>query len=123
LNYLLITVFKPKKTHIKPKKTFPFDYVHPDSLNSYLSSTSTPICVIYVSNEPHGPHAKGTSAPDAVIIPEKWLNTEKTRRKLTGYYADIAILDKEFNNFLTAINQHRLETHSLSPKDEFKTCS
>lgn len=101
------------KGHIKPRKVFSFDWVAPDSLDSYLARVSPPVCVIFASHEPHGPHKDKTHSPDSVLIPPKWLDTKITRRSLAGYYADIALLDREFEAFVKTIRKHKLYNNSL----------
>ncbi len=102
------------KTHIKPATVYPFDYVAKDSLEIYLNKTSSPLCVIFASKEPHGPHKKDAHSPDSVNIPPKWLDTQSTRNTLAGYYADIAELDKEFSDFLNLLSAHKLQENAVT---------
>ncbi len=102
------------KRHIKPEQNFPYDYVGYDELADYLQKVTQPVCVLYASNEPHGPHAKSTQSIDDVLLPAKWIGTKSTKEKLTGYYADIATLDKEFKQFLQAIEASNLAKNSVT---------
>lgn len=102
------------KRHIKPEQNFPYDYVKYEEVETYLSKTKKPICIIYASNEPHGPHLESEQSLEDVLLPSKWIGTKSTREKLTGYYADIAALDKEFEVFLQTIKANKLEENSVT---------
>ena len=102
------------KRHIKPEQNFPYDYVAYEELDGYLQKVTQPVCVLYASNEPHGPHAESTQSIDEVVVPAKWIGTKSTKEKLTGYYADIATLDKEFKQFLQAIEANNLAKNSVT---------
>lgn len=102
------------KRHIRPIESFPYDFINTVELDSYLESHEGPFCVIYASNDPHGPHLMGAHDPDQVIIPNKWVDTKGTREKLAGYYADIAELDNEFQSFLNSISNHNLDENSIT---------
>jgi len=102
------------KQHIKPKENFPYDFVEFGELTSYLEKTTQPVCVLYASNEPHGPHAESTQSLEEIRLPAKWIGTKSTKEKLTGYYADIAALDKEFKEFLQTIQQNNLNKNSIT---------
>lgn len=102
------------KRHIKPKQNFPYDYVAYEQLDEYLQKVPQPVCVLYASNEPHGPHAESTQSIDDVLLPAKWIDTKNTKEKLTGYYADIAALDIEFKQFLRTIEANNLVKNSVT---------
>ncbi len=102
------------KKHIKPLQAFPYVFLDFHELDSFLNvERSKPICVIYASNEPHGPHVDGDYSKEEVFIPPKWIDTEETREVLTKYYADIELMDNEFGDLLTSLKKHDLYDHSL----------
>ena len=101
------------KKHIKPAENFPYDYVDYADLDTYLSNANQPVCLLYASNEPHGPHAKSKQSLEQVLLPAKWIGTKSTKEKLTGYYADIAALDAEFEHFLATIQANNLAQNSV----------
>lgn len=105
------------KRHIKPAVAFPFDYLKPDELANYLSADDGPVCVIYASDEPHGPHLKNAHDPDKVIVPAKWIDTKKTRNMLAGYYADISLLDQEYAAFLATTEAYRNNAVTIFTSD------
>lgn len=102
------------KKHIQPLRLFPFDYVAYDSLDAYLSEVSQPVCVIYASNEPHGPHTYGIHDSTKVVIPHKWLDTPSTRKQLGGYYNDIKTMDEELKNYTSTIKKYKLDEHAVT---------
>lgn len=102
------------KRHIKPQQNFPYEYVNYEEVGDYLSKVTKPLCMIYASNDPHGPHLKSEQSLEEVLLPAKWIGTKSTREKLTGYYADIAALDKEFELFLQTIKANKLEEPSVT---------
>lgn len=101
------------KKHIKPNKVFNFDYVFKDSLENYLKKGG-PTCVIFASNDPHGPHNYGIHPPEKTKLQKKWVDVKGTRRKLSGYYADIEILDKEFDKFLKSIENANAQENAVT---------
>ena len=103
-----------EKAHIKPASVYPFDYLTKDQLNDYLDQNDGPFCIIYASNEPHGPHPKENLNLDSVIIPPKWSDTPSTRKRLAVYYKDIAVLDEEFSAFLNAIKLNCLDKNAVT---------
>lgn len=102
------------KKHILPLSSFPFDFVAYDSLDAYLSEVTQPVCVIYASNEPHGPHTYGLHDTSKVVIPSKWLDTPNTRKQLGGYYNDIKSMDSEFKVYLSAIKKYNLNEQAVT---------
>jgi len=114
LSELGYTVALVGKKHIRPEHVYPFDYVQYDSMDHYLTGVEAPVCVIFASNEPHGPHKSGVHDPDSVMIPPKWVDKEHTRKKLAGYYTDISMLDREFGEFLQEIEKNKLGEQSIT---------
>jgi len=102
------------KRHIKPAENFPYDYVEFEEMDAYLAKVKQPLCVLYASNEPHGPHPKSEESIENVVLPAKWIGTKSTKEKLLGYYEDIATLDTEFQHFLQAIEANDLANHTVT---------
>ena len=49
------------KRHIRPAENFPYEYLNYDELDDYLATVTKPLCLIYASNDPHGPHLESLS--------------------------------------------------------------
>lgn len=114
LKQLGYTVALVGKKHIRPNKNYPFDFLRRKDLEGYLKNAKPPICIFYASNDPHGPHKYDKHNPNDVIIPKKWLDTKNTRRLLSGYYADIASLDQEFDDFCKKIKNNNFYNNSIT---------
>lgn len=102
------------KRHIKPAKVFDYTYIKFKELDAYLKTVQKPVCIMYASNDPHGPHQYGKHSIEKVIIPKKWQDTKGTRNKLAGYYADIASLNNEFQKLLNIIKNNELDKKSVT---------
>jgi uncharacterized sulfatase len=113
LKQLGYSVALVNKKHINPKSIYPFDFIKDNQLEEYLKKATSPVCIIYASYEPHGPHSSDNLEPDSVIIPPKWVDTKSTREKLAGYYSDISKLDNEFQYFLHTIHKNNSDTNSI----------
>lgn len=114
LNALGYQVALVGKRHIQPEENFPYDYVKFEEMATYLAKVKQPVCVIYASNEPHGPHPTIKGNLENIVLPAKWIGTKSTREKILGYYADIATLDREFEQFLTVIKANNLDKNALT---------
>ncbi|MCG8697729.1 MAG: sulfatase-like hydrolase/transferase [Bacteroidales bacterium] len=102
-----------EKIHIKPQEVYPFDYILNEELENYLDSIKPPVCVIFASHEPHGPHKNKTHNPDSVIIPAKWVDAPRTRNLISGYYSDVEEVEKEFQLFVQTIKNRECGKNSV----------
>ncbi len=93
------------KRHIKPPEEFPFDYLDFDGVESYLAQQGEPFCIVYASNEPHGPHESGSFSGDEMELPPIYIDTEAMRNKYADYYTDIEKMDREFGNLVNMLKR------------------
>jgi len=99
------------KRHIKPRESFPFDYInhHPDSVSAYIEGLKgEPFCLVYASHEPHAPHMEGRISVDDVEVPPHWLDTWESHDLLARYMNDIETMDKEFGELVGVLKDHEL---------------
>lgn len=107
------------KTHISPKKAFPFDYLGDPSdtlafsrMDQFLSETSQkkqPFCLFVCSHQPHAPWTQGDPSkfdPDKVKLPPYFVDTKETRRAFVKYLAEINYMDAEFGKALALLKKH-----------------
>lgn len=97
------------KRHVGPAKAFPFDYVHKDSVEFYLEGLNgEPFCLIYASDEPHGPHSDGRIKEGDVQVPPTWINSPEARKKYARYLNDVEKMDAEFGSLITMLKNKKL---------------
>ena len=104
------------KKHVRPAEAFPFDYVHLDSVALYLSSLNRePFCLIYASDEPHGPHSEGRiTGSDIRQLPLTWVDTPEARNKYASYLNDVELMDAEFGALIALLKKQDLYENSVS---------
>lgn len=115
LNELGYRVGLSGKKHIYPLDVYPFEYMSDDkdSIDDFIGKNDTPFCLIFASNEPHGPHNKGNYSPKDVSVPPYQIDTQETRELLANYYADIDIHDKEVGVILDLLDKHNLTSNTI----------
>ncbi len=74
---------------------------------------SNPFCLVYASNEPHGPHKQGAFTTQEVVVPPSWVDTEATRKNLAGYYTDIELMDKEVGRIIETLKKNNQYENTL----------
>jgi uncharacterized sulfatase len=104
------------KKHIKPPEAFPFDYLHMDSVEQYISSLNNePFCLIYASDEPHGPHAEGRiTGNDIHQLPPTWVDTPETRIVYAKYLNDVEKMDAEFGSLIDLLKEKDLYENAVT---------
>ena len=97
------------KRHIKPATAFPFDYVHKDSVEQYIQSIGgESFCLIYASDEPHGPHMDGRIKEADVSVPPTWVDTPEARDNYARYLNDVEAMDTEFGSLINLLKKEGL---------------
>lgn len=119
------------KTHIAPKKSFPFEYDNEfksgnidkpnpfpaiDRLIAESKASETPFCLFACSNEPHSPWNKGDASaypPAALKLPPSWVDTAETRNQYADYLAEITYFDAQCGALLDLLDQHDAASNTL----------
>ncbi|WP_166829846.1 sulfatase family protein [Thalassoroseus pseudoceratinae] len=103
------------KRHIKPMKSFPFEYLgkgkqldFPAIREFVKRDSSQPFCLVVTSNHPHEPWSNGDPAQydaDELTVPPYLVDTPATRDALTKYYAEITAFDQQVKRVLNILEQ------------------
>lgn len=112
------------KTHIRPRKVFPFEYsklggIEPAAVDKFMGECArdeTPFLVIAASNEPHSPWTKGDRSaypPAKITLPPVLFDTRKTRELFSAYLAEITYFDAQVGGLLRALDKHKLADNTL----------
>ncbi|MEE2888572.1 MAG: sulfatase [Planctomycetota bacterium] len=112
------------KTHIRPKKVFPFEYSKlggkkPVAVDRFLgecASEDTPFMVIAASNEPHSPWNKGDASaypPAEIDLPPVLADTARTRELFSAYLAEVTYFDEQVGALLALLDKHKLTENTL----------
>lgn len=111
------------KRHVLPEEAFPFDYLDEDTdpdlaaVEAYLRrDPGSPSCVFLCFREPHTPWNRGE--PEAIdaaslVLAPNAVDTPETRRKLAGYYAEIAELDRSVGRILALLEKLGIADETL----------
>ena len=106
------------KTHIKPRQSFPFEYMGLDGVDKYLAKVGgEPFCLVIATNDPHGPYKKAKPGegydPAKVELPPYLVDTPETRQLMANYYNSVADLDEQVGKYLTLIEKYSLKENTL----------
>lgn len=105
------------KVHVKPRQSFPFEYLKgdPQTVGGFVgSSERSPFCLIIATHRSHAPWPEETSYDPAVITPPSYLvDTPETRRAMAHYYADVEGLDTEIGEYFSVLEDHGLADDAL----------
>ncbi len=113
------------KTHIAPKKIFPFEYSgkgnnpDPEAIEKLFrdcQAAHTPFCLFACSNEPHTPWNKGDPSrypADKIQLPPYFVNTPQTREDMSRYLAEITYYDGQVGQILDLLKKFRLDENTL----------
>ena len=112
------------KTHINPKKSFPFEFSgknNPDMeaverLVAECKSSDTPFCLFACSNEPHTPWNKGDASaypPEQLKLPEFFVDTPATRTGYSNYLAEVTYYDQQVGQLLDILDKHDVADNTL----------
>jgi arylsulfatase A-like enzyme len=115
------------KTHIGPRRLFPFEYLKDsnvmppgktsvlwtdlgvDAIDKLLATHDRrqPLCLIVAAHSPHTiwPESDGYD-PNQLKLPPYLLDTPETRRARAKYYADVTKLDKEVGQVRESLARH-----------------
>lgn len=113
------------KTHIGPKKAFPFEYSKSpdgpdmaaiDKLASECSSSKTPFCLFVCSNEPHSPWNKGDASkypPAEIKLPPYHIDTPDLRKQFSNYLAEVTYFDAQVGRVLEILEKRGVSENTL----------
>lgn len=105
------------KTHVKPKESFPFDYLKgtPAAVAEYIDADrDKPFCVVFASHNPHSPYQSGDIYdPAKVELPPYFVDTPKMREMFADYLNEITLLDGEIGEVMDIIEERKLTNDTL----------
>jgi uncharacterized sulfatase len=113
------------KTHIGPKKAFPFEYSKQpggpdmaaiDKLVSECSTNETPFALFVCSNEPHSPWDKGDASrypPAKSKLPPYHIDTPDLRKQFSKYLAEVTCFDGQVGQVLQILEKRGVASHTL----------
>ena len=95
------------KTHIGPRRQFPFEYMKRAEIGKFLADVGErPFCLVFATNDPHLPWAKNTSYdPEQLTVPPYLLDLPETRAAMADYYTDVTNMDSEVGQALRALEE------------------
>jgi N-sulfoglucosamine sulfohydrolase len=112
------------KTHVGPKKAFPFEYSSKDGpdmaaidkLVGESAASKTPFCLFACSNEPHSPWDKGDPSkypPAEIKLPPYYIDTPDLRKQFSKYLAEITVFDGQVGRILHILEQRGIADNTL----------
>ena len=112
------------KTHIAPKKVFPFETSsrgnpNPRAMSAFIGDCrreSKPFLLIAASREPHWPWNKGDASaypPGELSLPPVLADTPRTRRLFSSYLAEITFFDAQVGQVLALLDEHEVADETL----------
>jgi N-sulfoglucosamine sulfohydrolase len=112
------------KTHIGPKKVFPFEYSKGDGpdmaaidkLMGECAANKTPFCLFVCSNEPHSPWDKGDASkypPARIKLPPYYIDTPDLRKQFSKYLAEITFFDGQVGRVLDILEKRGVADNTL----------
>jgi len=106
------------KTHIKPRQSFPFEYMGLDGVDKYLAKVGgEPFCLVIATKDPHGPYKKAKPGegydPAKVKLPPYLVDTPETRQLMADYYNSVTDLDQQVGEYLALIEKYSLKENTL----------
>jgi len=108
------------KTHIKPRRVFPFEYLarKEPAIEEFLRSCgSQPFCLIIATHHPHQPWVPPEEGaghdPQKIPVPPYLLDTPGTRLALRDYYNSVELLDQEVGQYLALLDRLKLAQSTL----------
>jgi uncharacterized sulfatase len=112
------------KTHIGPRKVFPFEYSKKDGpdmaaidkLVGECSASRTPFCLFVCSNEPHSPWDKGDASkypPADIKLPPYYIDTPDLRKQFSKYLAEITCFDGQVGRVLDILDKRGVSDNTL----------
>lgn len=106
------------KKHIKPIKSFPFEFLGLKGVDEYLRKVGAdPFCLIIATNDPHGPYKKLPPGqgydPDEVKLPPYLVDTPEMRQTFANYWNSVAALDEQVGEHLEILRRRGFEENTL----------
>ncbi len=106
------------KKHIKPLKSFPFEFLPLNDVGKHVAKVGTkPFCLVIATHDPHGPYKKLPPGegydPAKVELPPYLVDTPETRQTLAYYSNSVAALDRQVGQYLDILRKRRLEENTL----------
>ncbi|WP_299556380.1 sulfatase-like hydrolase/transferase [Seonamhaeicola sp.] len=113
------------KTHIGPKKVFPFEYLGNDRNPDFelveaflkeVKENKQPFALVLTSNEPHTPWDKGDASlfnPDEITLPPHYVDTKETRKAYCRYLAEINYLDGQVGEVMDLLDKYGFSENTL----------
>ncbi len=122
------------KTHINPRTSFPFEYIHENkefrkkkggrnpnfkAIRHFLKESKnkkTPFCLFACSNEPHSPWNKGDPSkypPKKFKLPPYFVDTPVTRENFSRYLAEITYYDWQVGQCMKILDELGLSENTL----------
>lgn len=112
------------KQHIKPRTSYPFEYVSGFDANCVRSPTrphdlsgaksfitrdqNQPFCLVVALTEPHVPWVMGDASqypPKKLALPPNFADTLETRRSFSNYLAEITYMDSQVGELLHLLDE------------------
>lgn len=115
------------KSHIGPKRAYPFEMLGDTNDNEdFLAKTKkfidscsakgTPFCLIIASHDAHGPYTNGDPTqynPEALNIPPYWIDTPELRASLPPYLAEVTNFDSLVGDVRNYIDRAKLAKNTV----------
>jgi len=106
------------KTHIRPRESFPFEYIKLEEVDTFLKGVGDePFCLIIATNDPHGPFPKPPPGeeynPNNVIIPPYIEDTQRTRENIAAYYYAVTSLDNQVGMHRESLRKYGFEENTF----------
>lgn len=113
------------KTHIAPRKAFPFEYSGVDNnpdidaidqLIGECKTSDQPFCLFACSNEPHSPWNKGDKTQykaSEVLLPDYFVDTPETRTAMVAYLAEVTYFDWQVGQMLKLLDKHQVADNTV----------
>ncbi|MGN0188853.1 MAG: sulfatase, partial [Candidatus Cryptobacteroides sp.] len=116
------------KSHISPKKVFPFDLFVPsdksgdldfDAISKFIEdckNENVPFCLLVASNQPHTPWNKGDASKfkqEELSLPPIYVDIPETRQEFSAYLAEINYMDNEFGTLLDIIDRQEVRENTM----------
>jgi uncharacterized sulfatase len=106
------------KTHIKPRKVYPFEYMKRDEIEGFITQDKNqPFFLSFCTNDPHTPFKKpepGKGHDRAKIkLPPYLVDTPLTRTLFDNYYTSIEALDTQLGEVMQLLDRLKIRETTL----------
>jgi len=106
------------KTHIKPRKVYPFEYMSREKIEGFLKQDpSQPFLLMYCTNDPHTPFkvpepGKGHDR-SKIKLPPYLVDTPLTRTLFDNYYTSVEALDTQVGQVMQLLDRLKIRKSTL----------